>query len=199
MRRTLVLLCSICVLASGFPASVSAQGFNAQELTPRLPVIIEGYFGQLRPAGAVENYTVDVYGGRILWRLATDPIDNPILFRTFLGPFGEHLEVQSQGFSSLNLGAHADMRVLSAPLGGVIDPVLSLSAGALRTSAERGSYDRPSFANRTNMSMALTPAAGVRFGLLRGVALRVDVRDMIVFRGTDRHNWQYALGIGATF
>lgn len=199
MRRTLVLVCSMCMLFGAFPASAGAQWYNAQEPALRLPVTVEAYFGQLRPAGTVESYTVDLYGGRVLWRLAADPVESPIRSRTFVGPFGEYLDVEPRGFSSVHLGAHADMRLLTVPVGGVIDPVVSLAAGALRTSVERGFDDQPAFANRTNVSVTLTPAVGVRLGLIRGVAMRADARDMIVLRGNDRHNWQYTLGIGATF
>lgn len=199
MRRTLVLFCSMCVLFGAFPASVGAQWFNAPKPAQRLPVTVEAYFGQLRPTGTAENYTVDLYGGRVLWRAATDPVDSPIFSRALFGPFGEYMDAEARGFSSVHVGAHAEMRVLAAPLGGVIDPVASLAAGVLRTSVERGFDDQPAFAGRTNASVTLTPAVGVRLGLIRGVALRADARDMIVFRGNDRHNWQYTVGIGATF
>jgi hypothetical protein len=196
MRRTLISFAASLFLV---PAAADAQWYNATPTAGRLPVTVEAYYGRLQPAGTQEAYHVDSFGARVLWRLAEEPADRPLLSRAFLGPFGEYMDAEARGFSTAFFGAHGDFRLLSMPLGGVVDPVLSLSAGAVRTSTEIGFGDRPAYANRSNMAMGMAPAVGLRLGLIRGVALRADARDLIVLRAGTQHNRHLSFGVGTTF
>jgi hypothetical protein len=115
-------------------------------------------------------------------------------------------------------GAVADLSLRSRPFGGRVEPILSLGAGTFRadrpTAAPRPLCVRPldlarpaqpacfaasgAAARARSTHAALSPALAARVGLAPGLALRVDARDLVVWRGRPRHGFELATGLSLT-
>ena len=197
----------------------------AQEVrSTRPPVLIEAWMSRARLAATVagSRMELDGVGGRVLRSLTPLPADAPRGFarRLALGAFATYAPHDDVTFNVWHYGAAADLQLLARPLAGRIEPLLSLGAGAFRTRRDLAPTDRltpaclvpmdvpiaraapscrrpssiaPRTASRTDP--ALSPSLGVRFGVLPGLALRAEVRDVIVYNGAPRHNTELATGV----
>jgi hypothetical protein len=120
-------------------------------------------------------------------------------------------------------GAVADLSLRSRPFGGRVEPILSLGAGAFRAdrppaaaptrplcvrpldlarAAQPTCFADPaapgSGARARSTHAALGPALAARVSLAPGLALRVDARDLVVFRGRPRHGFELTTGVSLT-
>ena len=162
---------------------------------------LEGFYTQLRLDAAGTGVAADGVGGRLVWSMAR-PGDEPswLADRSTFGLFVAHLPEQQRGFSSLHYGAAVDLQPLGTAARGVA-PLLSLGAGALRTTVRPGERDVRTASPLTagsNTALTLAPGLGARVDLAPGLALRGDVRDLVTFRGGTRHNVALEAGLRLT-
>jgi hypothetical protein len=95
--------------------------------------------------------------------------------------------------STFHYGAQAEASLFAAPIAnGYLDPFISLSAGAFRTSVDVEGFD-------STTDFALTPGAGTLFPLFGAVALRGDIRDVIIFGEETTNNFVFEGGISIGF
>ena len=72
-------------------------------------------------------------------------------------------------FAVGSFGAVADVRPFSAPLGGRVDPFVSLGTGWLDTRVNAAIAPAPSpLLAKSHVAFALTPGVGARVGVARG-------------------------------
>ena len=195
---------------------------DAQSALPR-GTVVEAYLARavLDPAVAGDRARVEGIGARVLIPLPslTDRALPGLLSRSSVGAFLTSIPERERGVEARHFGVQADVRPAAAPLAGRIEPLLSLGAGSfsgriasstrtlpaplclelhdapvalaaqpcLRALPGRGELVRNLF--------ALSPAAGVRLGVLPGLAVRAEVRDVIVHHGTARHNVEFLAGL----
>lgn len=105
----------------------------------------------------------------------------------------------SKGFDVWHFGGELDQFFVRRPLGGFIDPLISVGAGALRVTGPLG----------TNAKFALSPGVGLRIPMPNRFELRVDGRDLLVFNRADlsgpqtptrtANNIELTAGLGITF
>jgi hypothetical protein len=160
---------------------------------------LEGYYTQVRLDAAGAPLAADGVGGRLVWGIGRPGAEPPswLADRSSFGLFVAHLPEQQRGFSSLHLGAALDLQPLGARSGPVA-PLLSLGAGALRTSVRPGARearDASPLTAGSNTALTLSPGVGARVDLAPGLALRGDVRDLLTFRGGARHNVALEAGL----
>jgi len=213
-RFALFLLLVVCVV---IPARLAAQA------APRTTPVFEGYVARaaLDPAVAGTRTRLAGAGARLLLPLESLlGAESPALARrTAVGGFVTSASTEDGGVSAQHYGLHADVRLLDRPLAGRVDPLVSLGAGAFR-GQRIGSEQAPigplclrpldlpgpttsptcirpprDGSGARGTYLAVSPAAGVRLGLLPGLALRADVRDVIVYHGGPRHNLELGAGL----
>ena len=176
---------------------------DAQKLGPfRQFLAVEPYYTRLElDAGSGEGRLGrNGYGGRLWFNLAPFTGDSWILPSTGgLALFVSYAPGNQGGddVSIWHYGAQHDLFLRNRPLGGVIDPFLSLAAGAFRTRTPTDA--------RTNF--ALSPGGGIRIPLPNRFQLRVDARDAILFGVRESatsgkrttHNLELQGALGITF
>jgi hypothetical protein len=214
---TAVLILATLALCAGSAAPLSGQP-TPRDTAPA-HMVLEQYLSHatLDPAMAGTAGTAARLGGagaRLLRPLHTEHAggDMPIRDRLALGGFATYGRPNDGGLTTWHYGALADLRLLARPIAGRVDPLLSLGVGAFRTRRE---VDRPlggqcsgtpviadvcppralEHAVDVETAPAISPAVGVRVGLLPGLALRAETRDVIVYRGAPRHTMEFATGL----
>lgn len=145
--------------------------------------------------------------------------------RLALGGFVTYAPRDDAGLTTLHYGAASDFRLRDRILAGHVEPLLSLGVGAFRTrrdltreravpllclrptdltglsgssfcnghSAGSALSARPQLVTTTNF--AVSPAVALRFWLGPDVAIRADLRDVVVYRGAPAHNLELATGV----
>ena len=195
----------------------------AAQLGPPLRAVVEGYLahGRLEAGVADGPARVEALGARVLLPVSQFAAAAPgsTLDRLDVGAFVASAPADEQGVAARHYGVQADLRLASRPLAARVTPIASLGVGALdarrelavRTSfgaaclAPAGAADASPPARclaltagdpRTARSaFALSPALGARIALVPGLALRVDARDVLLFRDARRHNPELAIGL----
>jgi len=212
-------------LLAALSACVAAPAPRTIELAPEPQPVLEGYVARARldPGVAGTRARVEGMGARLLIPVdqLTSSSTHGLAGRLLVGGFFTALPADEQGVSARHYGAQADLRLTDHPLAGDIQPLVSLGVGAFRARSDGGQYalgsiclrprdlagagapERcvPQIAERPRIdgaNLALSPAVGVRVGLLPGLAARADARDVIVYRGAARHIPELALGLSFT-
>jgi hypothetical protein len=216
-RARLALNPLLIAVGVAIPAQLAAQA------APRTTAVFEGYVARaaLHPTVAGTRTPLAGAGARLLLPLESflGPESAALARRTAVGGFVTSVSTDDGGVSAQHYGLHADMRLLDTPLAGRVDPLVSLGTGVLhgqRIAGARAAVGslclRPLDVPGPTTSptcvrppredpaahgtyLAVSPAAGVRVGLLPGLALRADVRDVIVYRGGPRHNLEIGTGL----
>lgn len=174
---------------------------HAQNLGPfRQFLAIEPYYAHTRlDAGdGADRISLNGYGARLWINLA--PFAGPhrnLISKGAIALFATRSPANSDGVSVLHYGAEHDAFFVNRPLGGLIDPFVSLGAGAFRTRAR----------SITETHFALSPGGGIRIPFPNRFELRGDARDAIVFGthtgtgGSKRttHNLELMAALGITF
>lgn len=223
MRRTTMIRELIATLAIPLAAAPARAPLLAQSTT-RPAVVVEGFLSRARldpSVGGGSRMEVQGVGGRVLASLAPLPADDESAGparRLAVGVFATYAPHDDGRFAAVHYGAISDYHLLGAPLAGRFDPLLSLGAGAFRArrvvAGEREltlhcvrAMDFSSDPLPTNCfsgvpgrtqvttNLALSPAAALRVWLLPGLAVRLDARDVVVYRGAPRHNLELATGV----
>ena len=186
---------AIPVLPNALPAQTTRSWLVGQPA-------LEGFYTQLRLDAAGAALAADGVGGRLVWSAAR-PGEEPswLADRSTIGLFVAHLPEQQRGFSSLHVGAAVDLQPLGTSTTGGVVPLLSIGAGALRTSVRPGEREVRAASPLTagsNTAFTLAPGLGARVAVAPGLSLRGDVRDLVTFRGGTRHNVALEAGLRLT-
>ncbi|HXE58428.1 MAG TPA: outer membrane beta-barrel protein [Gemmatimonadales bacterium] len=189
MRR-LALLVAAAVALLALPGELAAQATHYPAWANGR-VSVDGFYGRYWLDGRGDDWTnADGVGGRILYHLTpmADTTRNDLASRTALGVFAVYAPEEHRGFTGWHFGAQADLHLLSHPWLRRFDPFVSLGVGAFRTELDRAGPVGVEFADETNTSFALSPAMGARVNLYRGLGLRAEATDVMVFRDGVHHN-----------
>ncbi len=198
MRR----LIRVASVAYGLFAIVQSAG--AQALGPQRQFLaIEPYYerSSFDVGDGVSKQKRNGYGGR-LW-INTDPFHfipngSIALFTTFAPKTTSASGIRSD---ALTYGLEYDQFFVRRPLGGVLDPFLTIGGAVYRIGTESGSRTiHKSYG-------ALVPGGGIRVPMPNRFELRGDVKDLILFNqsrtttGQHRttHNLLLQAGLGLTF
>ncbi len=211
LRVRHLIAAAICALAlSGTAAAQSLRGIPGS-------TSIEGYLSRYHLADADARLRLDAAGARLLWRLDAllGARESSFAARTRVGGFFAASEALTSGVRALHYGAQADYHPVAAPLRGWIDPIVSLGVGAFRTEREERTSGSLSplpltgdplprlltaeTRERTETSLALTPALGVRLLVTPAFGFRADVRDLVRVGDRTRHDLEVAGGISVNF
>ncbi len=191
MRVTLALLLALPIAS-----------LQAQNLGPfRQFLAIEPYYArtELDADPVADRVGVNGYGGRLWVNLA--PFAGPhrtLISKGALAFFATYLpEDAGRNPKVWHYGVQHDAFILHKPFGNVIDPFLSVGAGAFRVSS--GGTARTDF--------ALSPGGGIRVPIPNRLQLRFDARDAMIFgsrtgiAGAKRtaHNIELLAALGITF
>lgn len=193
MTKTRTRLAAFGALALALPTARA----TAQNLGPyRQFLAIEPYYVNMRlddGGTGLGRTSINGYGGR-LWLNYAPFVRSRALAKGGLALFAH--TGTTNGARVVHYGAQQDVFFVNRPLAGFIDPVISVAAGAYRTSAEG--------AHQTHF--ALTPGVGIRIPVPNRFELRVDARDAILFNqdiGTASkktlNNYEFTAGLGITF
>jgi len=111
---------------------------------------------------------------------------------------------EQDNLSTLHFGGQAEAPLFAAPIGGgYLDPFVSLSVGAFRTSVDIPELNLPGVpqgSDADDINFALTPGVGTLFPLFGAIAIRGDIRDVIVFGdGNTSNNFVLEGGISIGF
>ena len=225
-RRLAALAAVLVALASSpaAPARLAAQTLPARSALPP-GTVLEGYLAQavLDPAVAGTRARVAGAGARLLLPLnaLAGARHSDLARRVAVGGFVTSVPANEGPITARHYGVQADLRLADPGPKGRLEPLASLGVGAFRgrragdTPREFGPLclqptDVPGGAAPVTCVQpvpdrretgaryaALSPAVGVRLGVMPGLALRTDVRDVMVLRDGLRHNLE--LGTGLSF
>jgi len=182
------------LVAASLGMSLGAAPAGAQALGPQRQFLaVEPYYEYTRldvgmnDASATAN--ISGVGGR-LW-INGAPFHFPrnsaiALFMTYAPSRSQSAPQQfpakpiTSGFSLLQYGAQVDQFFVRRPLGGVLDPFVSLGVGTFRY---RFDESIPIVGGTTETHLSLSPGFGVRIPIPNRLELRGDVRDMFLING----------------
>lgn len=201
-RRRLVSQLTPAVMILFASTAAHAQAASPGELSLG-GLAIDGYYSYYR-LETVGNGRLGMggAGARLMWRADSESELPWLLRRTAAGLFADYAPGDSRGFSVTHTGIQGDLRLLSAPLFGRIEPVISVGAGVLQTSVSNSSEARSTLfplAEQKTATFALSPAFGTRLNVWRQFGIRVDLRDVVTFRDRTLHNMQFAGGASFVF
>lgn len=191
----------ISILALSVAFAVGSTQASAQNLGPfRQFLAIEPYYAHthLDVAEGSDRASLNGYGARLWVNLA--PFAGPhrnLISHGALALFMTRSPANSSGVSVVHYGAQHDAFFVNRPIGGFLDPFISVGAGAFRTKVQ--SVSKTHF--------ALSPGGGIRIPFPNRFELRGDARDAIVFNtrtganGSKRttHNLELMAALGITF
>ena len=188
-----------------FGALALAQWAGAQVLGPQRQFLaLEPYYERLQldiGDGRAKD-GLNGFGGR-LW-INLDPFH--FILNSSIALYGSHAPSQAgRQASATSFGAEYDQFFFRRPLGGLIDPFLTIGGGGTSVRSERSAVFGRIGSSHTYGS--LTPGGGIRIAVPNRFQLRGDVKDLILFNtptgttGADRttHNLLLQAGLGLTF
>jgi len=105
---------------------------------------------------------------------------------------------EQKSISTFHFGGQAEVPLFAAPVGGgYLDPFFSLAVGAFRTKFEGATTVAGTSATSTDL--ALTPGAGTLIPLFGALAIRGDIRDVIIFGDETTNNFVFEGGLSIGF
>ncbi len=191
------LIRGIAGAAALFAAFSSA---HAQALGPQRQFLaLEPYYEYARlDNGTASRTTLNGYGGR-LW-INLEPFH--FIPHSSIALFTAYAPKQTTGnVSALHWGAEYDQYLVQRPLGGIIDPFVTVGGGRFRQRAQVGTQ------TITESRWTVEPGGGIRIPIPNRLELRFDAKDLIIFNartgavGTNRttNNLLLQAAIGLTF
>ena len=199
MRPTLRLgLAALGVLSLTQVAGAQALGPQRQFLA------VEPYYEHtsLDVGGTTSKDQLNGFGAR-LW-INLDPFH--FILNSSIALYGSHAPSQSGQQTSLTtFGAEYDQFFVRRPIGGLIDPFLTIGGGGTAVRSERSAVFGRIGSSHTFGS--LLPGGGVRIAIPNRFELRAEAKDLILFNtptatgGTKRttNNLVLQAGLGLTF
>ncbi|MDQ2666321.1 MAG: hypothetical protein M3Z05_09960 [Gemmatimonadota bacterium] len=199
MQRTLrATLVALLALSATHVAAAQALGPQRQFLA------IEPFYEHTSLDLGSSQSRADLNGfGARLW-INLDPFH--FITNSSIALYGSH--TPSQGGRPVKLttyGAEYDQYFVRRPLGGLIDPFLTIGGGATRITSDRSAVFGPIGSTRTLGSVL--PGGGIRIAIPNRFELRFDAKDLILFGsptgtgGTSQRTNNLVLqgGLGFTF
>lgn len=193
---------------------LSAAKVSAQQLGPQRQFLsIDAFYDRLQlDAGQGQSRIgIDGYGAR-LW-INGAPFAGPSSFlgKTAIGLYYSRNPRKDSGIGAAQYGGELYIYPTERPYGGLIDPFISLGAGALRinnrqTASAFGSRLADIKSGNTTR-FAFSPGVGVRVPVFNRIQLRFDAKDVIVFSRQTRisgdkrtsHSPDFQGGLGIEF
>ncbi len=197
IARTVALGAAVAAIAISTPSLAGAQALGPQ----RQFLSLEPYYDRLQLYDGTGTRTgFNGYGGRLWVNFA--PFSGPspnLLGHMALALFTTYIpEKAKSGVSFLNYGAEANVFFVNRPLGGVLDPFISVGGSRFRS--------KDTATDQTLTKWALTPGVGVRIPLSNRFQIRGDAKDMLLFHVPDAagskkttSNYEFTAALGITF
>jgi hypothetical protein len=201
LNHRTVLVAALGVMLGALPTRTARAQFST-EWWGRPSVELS--YTQLRMDSDGPSLDANGVGGRVMWHVAPQGADtargSAALPRLSLGLYGsyapEHDYAGGLSFGVGTIGGVADVRPFVTPLGGRVDPFVSLGAGWLNTRVDAAVAPPPSpLFNKSHIAFALTPGVGARVLLTPRLALQADVHDAATFLGDTRQNVGFGVGL----
>ena len=195
LRATLVALLALC----------ATRAADAQALGPQRQFLaIEPFYEHtsLDLGNTRSRDDLNGFGAR-LW-INLDPFH--FITNSSIALYGSHTPSQAGRQVRLTTyGAEYDQYFVRRPLGGLIDPFLTIGGGATRITSDRSAAFGAIGSTRTLGS--LLPGGGIRLAIPNRFELRLDAKDLILFgtptgtSGASRRTNNLVLqgGLGLTF
>ena len=189
------------VLLAAPLAHAAAQATTLRELPTTGRLVVDGYVSRYRLALPDARTRLDGMGGRVMWALAPTrgPRRERLAEHLAIGAFVARTPVDGVAnggeVRTTVYGAQVDVRPLRAPIGGMIEPVLSLGAGAMSVRRSMPgpwtvgdgimlfprdvpSISIPAATEGRSTHAMLAPAVGLLIAPRPNFALRLDVRQL---------------------
>jgi len=196
----LVALASAVALLAA-PGTLRAQDPVDPTLQGPSRVALEGFLAQYSFDAGEDRVGIGGIGLRAMVGRGAVPGALTTFFnRARAGVFVVYTADQDENnVSTFHYGAQAEVPLFAAPVAnGFLDPFVSLSAGLFRASA-----DAPAGSGAEDVSstdFALSPGVGTMIPLFGAVAIRGDIRDVIIFGDPDTtNNFVFEGGISIGF
>jgi hypothetical protein len=196
-RYTGLLVASVVLLSATTAMRAGAQEIEDQSMGPSR-VSIEPFLSHIffdNPVG--DNDGLGGIGVRaMVGRGAVVGGMNTFFTRARAGVFLTYTAEQTDfDISTFHFGGQAEVPLFAAPVGGgYLDPFISVGAGMYRSSQPvEGGGDR------TFSDFALTPGAGTLIPIFGAIAIRGDVRDVIIFGDKTTNNFALEGGLSIGF
>lgn len=207
MKRSLVFLVAGLSIATA-PVGLHAQYRSTPAVTDRGVEHHFDYFVNQRLRMMNEGReALNGVGGRIMWSLT--PGNAVASRRVALGGYVIHASSDGDSPDVWQYGTQADLMVSSAPVGGVVEPLVSLGVGAVQfgdpgrfpaaaaphtaPGAHPDPAGTPKEAGRKTR-LEIAPGIGARVRLLPGVNIRSDVRSVLEVGNRTRPDLEFAGG-----
>jgi hypothetical protein len=222
MLRRFLSLAALALVSGTATAEAHAQSFlRAPQPQFGGRLILDGYLSQYDLALADARARLDGVGARVMVALAptSTPRRERLVEHLAVGGFvGSTSEKSLNAGSALRTsvyGAQIDLRPLHAAVGGVLEPVLSLGAGAIEVQETHiesvrlanGSPllprdvplgTRPTHLTERETHPIVAPAVGVLLSPTPGFALRIDARRLISTEDRAGRSSELAAGVSIT-
>jgi hypothetical protein len=199
MRKWIGALLVVASLAMAMPRQMEAQRLDRR---PTGWLTLEGFLTSYQLEALADDRRALTGGGlRVLFGAAPiTGIDNALVQRTSVGGYVIYTPT-SANLRTWHFGGQLDFRPIAAPVGGLIEPILSLGAGALRvdTPQEAAVLGTDGELTVSETFATLVPGVGARIRLGRGIGVRTDLRDVMVFGQSTTHNWELSGGLSLLF
>ena len=219
--RAAARVAPLAVFVALLGACAAAPVPRTIEIAPEPKPVVEGYVARARldPGVAGARARVEGAGARVMFPLEqlTGATTHSLRRRVLVGGFVTSAPADDRRIVARHYGAQADVRLTDRPILGTVEPIASLGVGSFRAryapdgelplatvclrpadAAAPAARCLPVLARepaRTSADVALSPAIGMRVGILPGLALRADARDVVVYNGVPRHNPELAVGL----
>ena len=196
--RAVAAACAAAAIFAATPARAQDGTARVESETTSLEIFATHYW--LDDQGTGTRPELGGAGARLMTNLGRVTRSNNTWFtRSSLGVFGVYTAKQKDNDStSWHVGGELDAVLLPSPVATVLDPFLSVGAGAFHTRLKVGTL-LGGEETVTNTDFALTPGAGTYFHFTPNISLRGDLRDVIIFGDETTHNFEASAGISLNF
>ena len=193
MTRLSKMFCAAVVAATFTPlAAAHAQATEASMSPSRYA--LELYLAQYSFDAGESRTGIGGFGARVMFGHsdATRTLSS-FFSRARAGAFLTYTAEQKD-ITTLHVGGQADFPLFATPVAnGFLDPFVSLGAGVFRTSVSAVGVDD------SQTHFALTPAAGTLIPITGSIAIRGDLRSVIIFADNTTNNFVAEGGISIGF
>ncbi len=200
MRMLVAGLLAVALLAIAVPRDAEAQNLDRRV---QGWLTIDGFLSSYQIEALLDDSRRAVAGGgmRVMFSARTlTGLDAGFLERSALGAFLIYTPTRDN-LRTWHFGGQVDHRLFNTPIGGILDPLVSIGAGAIRMDSPLGAailgFDGEPTVSQTFAT--LVPGVGTRLRIARGLALRADLRDVVIFGQQTTHNWELAGGLSLLF
>ena len=217
-RETSIVAAALLALTPTPAAAQPAVAFLPHPVPRASRLTLDGFVSQYRlSVDGLGRTRLPALGGVLLWGVGLPAGHSQDgVARAAVGPFITHAAGDESSPEAWHYGLQGDLRLFARPLAERVDPLLSLGVGELRTTYEEreplvvapspwsirrllAPEVRPLVlaapVTRRVTRTAISPGIGARFLLAPGLALRSDLRDVVLPQSSQRHNLALSAGL----